>query len=90
MPQPAYNVHATALTAYAMSWGVLMKLGEKGVLAREEIIDSLDFALTFVEENARAFDDQTATDTARQLLESLMKTVGDRRGPRRPSSSDTE
>jgi hypothetical protein len=90
MPQSAYNVHATALTAYAISWGFLLKLGERGILTPEEIIDALDFALSFVEENAAAFDDPTATDTARQLLESLMRTVGEQRGPRRPSSSDTE
>jgi hypothetical protein len=52
MPQPAYNVHATAITAYAISWGFLLKLGEKGILSPDEIIDSLDFALSFVEENA--------------------------------------
>jgi transcriptional regulator GlxA family with amidase domain len=90
MPQPGYNVHATAITAYAISWGFLMKLGEKGVLTPVEIIDSLDLALAFVEENAGAFDDRTATDTARQLLESLMRTVGEQRRPPRPSPSDTE
>ena len=90
MPQPAYNVHATAITAYAMSWGFLMKLGEKGILSPEEIIDSLDLALAFVEENAGSFDDQTATDTARQLLEALMSVVGEQRRPPRPSPSDTE
>ncbi len=38
MPQPDYNVHATALTAYAIAWGFLCKLGEKGVLAPQEIM----------------------------------------------------
>jgi hypothetical protein len=88
MPQPDYNVHATALTAYAIAWGFLCKLGEKGVLAPQEIMDALDFALTFIEENAKQFDDQTATDTARQLLESLMKIVGEGKMPKRSSSSD--
>ena len=90
MPQPAYNVHATAITAYAISWGFLTKLGEKGILTPEEIIDALDFALSFVEENAVRLDDRTATDTARQLLKSLMSIVGEQRRPQRPSSSDTE
>jgi hypothetical protein len=83
MPQQSFNVHATAITAYAITWGFLCKLGEKGVLTREEIIDALDFALHFVEENAAQFDDQTATNTARQLLESLMNIVAARKMPRR-------
>jgi len=77
MPQPSYNVHATAITAYAVTWGLMMKLGERGILTPQEIIDSLDLSLAFVEENAGAFDDQTATNTARKLLESLIKTVGE-------------
>jgi len=84
MAQPSYNVHATAITAYAVTWGFLCKLGEKGVLAPQEIIDALDFALHFLEENAPRFDDQTASDTARQLLESLMNIVAEGRMPRRP------
>ena len=78
MPQPGYNVHATAITAYAVTWGFMMKLGEKGILTPQEIIDSLDLSLNFVEENAGSFDDQTATDTARKLLEALIKAVGER------------
>jgi hypothetical protein len=69
-------------------WGFLLKLGEKGILTPQEIMDCLDFALAFVEENSGAFDDKTATDTARQLLEALMKTVGDGKAPKRPSPSD--
>jgi len=65
----------------------MMKLGEKGILTPQEIIDALDLSLSFVEENAGAFDDQTATDTARKLLEALIKTVGENKS--RPSSSDT-
>jgi hypothetical protein len=78
MSQPGYNVHATAITAYAIAWGFMMKLGEKGILTPQEIIDALDLSLNFVEENATAFDDQTATDTARKLLEALIKTVGEK------------
>jgi hypothetical protein len=87
MAQPGYNVHATAITAYAISWGFLIKLGEKGILTPQEIMDSLDFALAFVEENSQSFDDKTATDTARQLLESLMRVVGEGKAPKRPSPS---
>jgi hypothetical protein len=90
MPQPSYNVHATSITAYAICWGFLMKLGEKGLLTRQEVLDSLDFGLAFVEENAKHFDDQTATDTARQLLESLMKTVSEGKGQRKSSRPDNQ
>ena len=64
MAESAYNVHGTAITAYAISWGLLMKLGERGLLSRQEAVDVLDFALLFLEENAKHFSDQTATDTA--------------------------
>lgn len=87
MPQPSYNVHATAITACAVTWGLMMKLGERGILTPQEIIDSLDLSLAFVEENAGAFDDQTATNIARKLLESLIKTIGETK-PR--SSSGTQ
>jgi hypothetical protein len=90
MPQPSYNVHATAITSYAIAWGFLLKLGEKSLLSRQEIMDSLDFSLAFVEENAKHFDDQTATDTARQLLEALMKVVGEGGPPKPPSSAGTK
>jgi hypothetical protein len=90
MPQPSYNVHATAITAYAIAWGFLLKLGEKGLLTRQEMIDSLDLALVFVEDNAKHFDDQTATDTARQLVESLMKVVSEGGTRKRPTPPDSE
>jgi hypothetical protein len=82
MTQPSYNVHATAITAYAISWGFLTKLGGKGILSPQEIIDALDLSLAFVEENSKAFDDGAATDTARQLLEALIKVVGEQHTPR--------
>lgn len=75
MPQPACNVHATALTAYAVMWGMLTKLGEKGLLSVQEAADVLDLALAFLEENAKHFDDQAATDIARQLVEALIHTL---------------
>lgn len=90
MPQPSYNVHATSITAYAICWGFLIKLGEKGLLTRQEILDSLDVGLAFVEEHAKQFDDQTVTDTARQLLESLMKTVSESGGQRKSSPPDNQ
>ena len=86
MAEFAYNVHGTAITAYAISWGLLMKLGEKGLLSRQEAVDVLDFALLFLEENAQHFSDQTATDTARQLVEQLIQTFSPRNTPQPPSS----
>jgi hypothetical protein len=62
--------------------------GEKGVLSPQEIIDALDLSLAFVEENAKAFDDGAATDTARQLLEALIKIVGERHTPRESPPSE--
>jgi hypothetical protein len=85
--QPSYNVHATAITAYAVTWGLMMKLGEKGILTPQEIVDSLDLSLAFVEDTTGAFDDKTATDNARKLLEALMKTVGQKKPQ---SSSDIQ
>jgi hypothetical protein len=91
MPQPSYNVHGTAITAYAIAWGFLLKLGEKGILSRQEIVDSLDLALVFVEDNAKHFDDPMATDAARRIVESLMKTVSQGGGTRKtPGQPDNE
>lgn len=86
MPQPSYNVHATSITSYALAWGFLCELGRKGILTPQEVIDVLDFGLAFVEEQSPKFDDQRATDTARQLLESLMRVVRDHGIPKSPSS----
>jgi hypothetical protein len=86
MAQSIHNFHATAITAYAVSWGLLMKLGEKGILNRQEAVDVLDFALVFVEQNAQYFSDQAATDAARQLVENLMQTFSSRNTSQPPPS----
>jgi hypothetical protein len=88
MTTPFDDAHATAITAYAVSWGFLMKLGEKGILTPQEIIDALDFALVFLEQNGQRFNDPAAIATARQLVESLIKIVGEKHTPRGKPRAD--
>jgi hypothetical protein len=63
---------ATALVAHAIGWGLLLTLAKKKVIDKQEVMDSLDIGLHWLETLQDQFSNPSAVEDARKIIEQKM------------------
>lgn len=66
---------ATAVASYALWWGMMTTLASKGILSQQDVMNALDSALHWLEENQQNFPDRRPIESAREIVEGLMNEV---------------